>query len=449
MSISRKILSIFSLLVLLTLTFVTPAYAFEGRGGDHVVIKAGEVINDDLYVSAETFTLEGTVNGDLLVGAQTVIINGTVNGDLFAAAQTVIINGKVSDSARVGGAAVQIGSKAQIGTDLLVGGASLEMQSGSTVGRDLLVGSGQALLAGDVTRNVWAGTGALAVRGTVGGDMHAYVNLDENSRNSPPMQMYMTQSPIMIPPVQPGLTIESTARIDGNLQYTGTIDADVPAGVVGGKVTRMTPQVTEYKVAPHKVTPAQKVIAWTFGLLRSIATLILLGLLLFWLFPKFMKFLPETLKTQPLPSLGWGAITWAAFFFALLAIILVTILGGLVFGLLTLGGLSGTIIWLGILLFFGLTVLFILVTSFLTKVVVGDAIGKWVLARTSPSLAGHKIWPMVIGVTVLVLVIELLRFPLIPLGFLGFLVNFAVILFGLGTLWIWARESMRARKAAQ
>lgn len=263
------------------------------------------------------------------------------------------------------------------------------------------------------------------------------------------MQMYMTQSPIMIPPVQPGLTIESTARIDGNLQYTGTIDADVPAGVVGGKVTRVTPQVTEYKVAPHKVTPAQKVIAWTFGLLRSIATLILLGLLLFWLFPKFMKFLPETLKTQPLPSLGWGAITWAAFFFALLAIILVTILGGLVFGLLTLGGLSGTIIWLGILLFFGLTVLFILVTSFLTKVVVGDAIGKWVLARTSPSLAGHKIWPMVIGVTVLVLVIELLRFPLIPLGFLGFLVNFAVILFGLGTLWIWARESMRARKAAQ
>lgn len=451
MNISRKILSIFSLLALLTLAIVTPVYAFEGRDGEHVVIKAGEVVNDDLYVSAQTFTLDGTVNGDLVVGAQTVIINGTVNGDLIAAAQTVIVNGTVSDSVRAGGAAIQIGSKAQIGTDLLAGGASLEMQSGSKVGRDLLVGSGQVLLAGEVVRNVWAGTGALELRGNVGGDVHAYVNLNENTRNSPPTQMYMTQSPIMIPPVQPGLTIDDTAKIGGNLQYTCTMDANIPPGTIGGEVTRVMPQVAEHDVnfASRQATPAQKVISWILDLLRSVVTLILLGLLLIWLFPKFMKLLPETLKTQPWSSLGWGAITWAAFFFALLAITLVMILGGLVFGLLTLGGLSGTVIWLGILLLFGLTILFVLVTSYLTKVVVGDAIGKWILRRVNSSLAEHKIWPMMIGVVVLVLVIGLLRFPLIPLGFLGFLVNFAVILFGLGTLWIWGRESMRARKAAQ
>jgi len=450
MKLSRKLLSAFSLFALLALTVVTPAYAFEGRSGNDVVIQQNEVINDDLYVSAQTFTLNGTVKGDVVVGAQTVIINGTVDGDVIAAAQTVVINGTVSDNVRIAGAALQIGNKAQVGSDVIAAGGSLEIQQGSQIGRDVVVGSGQVLMAGDVTRNVWAGTGGLDLRGSVGGDVHAYVNVDENSKTSPPMQMYMGQSPIMIPPVQPGLTVEDNAKVGGDLQYTGTVDVPIPTAVVAGKVSRVAPQVNNQKVAaPRVITPAEKVLTWVLGLLRSMVTLILIGLLLIWLFPKFMQALPEKLKTQPWPSLGWGAIAWSAFFFALLAILLVMILGGIVFGLLTLGGLSGTIIWLGIFSLFGLTVLFILVTSFLTKVVVGDAIGKWLLKQTNPALAEHKVWPMVIGVIVIVLVVGLLRFPLIPLGFFGFLVNFAVVLFGLGTLWLWGREVMQARKAAQ
>src|SRR5574338_339728 len=84
---SYRLFAALALLALL-LSFATPAYAFDGRTGDNMVIQAGEVIDDDLYVGAQTFTLEGTVNGDLIVGAQTVIINGTVNGDLIAGAQT-------------------------------------------------------------------------------------------------------------------------------------------------------------------------------------------------------------------------------------------------------------------------------------------------------------------------------------------------------------------------
>jgi len=55
---------------------------------------------------------------------------------------------------------------------------------------------------------------------------------------------------------------------------------------------------------------------------------------------------------------------------------------------------------------------------------------------------------MVIGVTITVAVIALLSFPLIP-GFLGWLLNFAVILFGLGALWLWGRERMAGRLIAQ
>ena len=435
----QKLFSVFALLAIVTIAFATPARAFDGRSGDEIVIKADEVIADDLYVTARTFTLDGTVNGDLVVFAETVTINGTVNGDLVAGAQVVIINGTVTDDARVAGAALQVGENASIGSDVIGAAASLEAKDGSTVEGELVYAGGQALLAGDVTGDVLAATGGLELRGSFGGDVQAYVDATEDTGSAPPMNMYMTNIPITIPSVQPGLTVADSAKITGNLEYTSTIELPVPSGVVGGEVTRTAPVASE-STRPVQPTPAQRVGTWVLDLLRGMVTLILFGLLLGWLFPFFMKALPEKIKAHPWGSLGWGAVAWAAFFFGLLAIVLAMILGGLVFGFLTLGGISGTIVWLGILALIGFTVLFVLVTSYLTKIVVGEMMGKWILNRTNPALAEHKVWPMVIGVVLLVLIIGLFRFPLLPLGFFGWLINFLVILCGLGALWLWGRE---------
>ena len=436
---TTRIFSVFALVALLALAFAAPAAAFDGRTGDKVVIKAGEVIQDDLYVSAQEFTLEGTVKGDLLVAAQTITINGTIEGDLMAAGQVIIINGTVTDDARIAGAAHQIGENANIGSDLIAVGASLETKDGSTIGGELVVGSGQALLAGDVAGDVLAGTGGLELSGSFGGDVQAYVDVNEDTQSSPPMNMYMSNIPITLPSVQPGLTVNDSAEIAGNLEYTSTIDLPVPIGVVGGKVTRTAPEVSA-EVRSVSPTPAQKVGNWALDMLRGMVTLILFGLLLGWLFPAFMEALPEKIKAYPWASLGWGAIAWAAFFFALLAIVLVMILGGLIFGFLTLGGVSGTIVWLGVLALISFVILFVLVTSYLTKIVVGEMMGKWILSRTNPALTDHKAWPMVVGVFVLVLIIGLFRFPLLPLGFFGWLINFLVVLCGLGALWLWGRE---------
>jgi len=78
---------VFSLLAILVLTFTRPASAFDGRSGENIVIKSDEVIDDDLYVTAGTFVLDGTVNGDLIVVGQTLTINGKVDGDVMAAGQ--------------------------------------------------------------------------------------------------------------------------------------------------------------------------------------------------------------------------------------------------------------------------------------------------------------------------------------------------------------------------
>jgi hypothetical protein len=53
---------------------------------------------------------------------------------------------------------------------------------------------------------------------------------------------------------------------------------------------------------------------------------------------------------------------------------------------------------------------------------------------------------MIVGVVVTLAVIALLSFPLIP-GVLGWLVNLAVVLLGLGALWLWGLERT-ARKPA-
>ncbi len=448
MSNLRKFISVLILFTLLTLTFTTPAFAFDGRSGDQVVIGSGEVINDDLYVGANSFTLDGTVNGDVIAFAQMVTINGTVNGDLMSGAQTVVVNGTVTGNIRMAGSVLFLGEKAKVGGDIVGAGYSLEVRKGSGIGRDLVFAGGQILLAGDVTRNAIVATSSFEIDGTIGGNVKAKVGEADQTQAGPPPSMVMPQSTIPVPLVKPGLTIDPAARIGGSLEYTQTRDLHFPAGVVVGKIIRTEPPADENRSRPNvEETAGKKVINWALDLVRSMVTLVLIGLLMLWLFPIFTKTLSDKLQAKPWHSLGWGVVAYAAFFFALLLVTFVMILTAILFGYLTLRGLSGTVIWLGILTLFALILGFILVTSFVAKIVFGQAIGKWILTSAKSPLAEHKYWPMVIGVCVIVAVIALLSFPLIP-GFLGGLTNLAIVFIGLGALWLWGREQFAKKPIA-
>lgn len=446
MSKTYKFFSILTLFILLTITIVSPAYAFDGRNGDKVVIQAGDVVNDDLYVGANEFVLDGTVNGDVVAFAQTVTVNGTVNGDLMTAAQTVVVNGTVTGDIRMAGSVLFVGENARVGGDILGAGYSLEVRKGTTVGRDVIYAGGQILLGADVTRNVTAATGALEIDGNVGGNVKAEVGEAGQTRNGPPPTMFMSQSTVPIPEVKQGLTIDPSVKIAGNLTYTQNNDLSFPSGVVGGKITRTQPAPDRNVPTPQE-TAGMKVGVWGFNLGRSLVTLLLLGFLLLWLVPAATNGLSEKLHSKPLDSLWWGLITFAGFFFLLLLIIFVTVLGAILFGILTLGSLSTAIVFMGILAFFATILAFVLATSFMAKIVFGVALGNWILVRTNSPLARHKYWPMVIGIAITVVVIALLTFPLLP-GFLGGLLNFAIILFGLGAIWLWGRDRLSRKPAA-
>ncbi len=424
------------LLTLLIFSFATPALAFDGRGGDTVTVPANEVVNDDLYVAGETITIDGTVKGDVVAFGQTIIINGTVEGDLIAAGKEVIINGTVQDDARIAGAILFVGENAKVGSDIIGAGASLEAQKGSSIGQDVVFAGGQALLAGEITRNVNASTGGLELRGTIGGDVQADVGDDEDGYNGG-MGSFIPEPSVAIPNVKSGLTIDPAAKIGGALEYTSAKQLTIPDSVVAGKVTHLQPKVD--KDTPKPPTMAERLINGGWDIVRTIVTLLLFGLLLLWLFPAFIKTTTERLKTAPLPSLGWGIIHIAAFFFALLVILIAMLVGGIFFEVVTLEGISGTIISVGLLSMCALIIGFMLAVWFVAQIIVSILTGQLILARIKPELAENKYLPLIIGVLIYAI--------LIAIPILGSLVWWVVILLGLGALWYFGQQMLVKKPA--
>src|SRR5688572_3151505 len=208
MNRTLKLFSILALLILLLLTFARPASAFDGRSSERIVIESDEVINDDLYVTAGEFVLDGTVNGDLIAMGQTITINGTVEGDVMAAGQSVVVNGTVTGAIRMAGSVLLLADTASVGGDIIAAGYSLEVQKGSGIGQDVVFAGGQILLVGDVSRNVQVSTGAFELTGAVGGNVRADVGESDSGFSGPPPNMFMPPSTVSAPTVQPGLTID-------------------------------------------------------------------------------------------------------------------------------------------------------------------------------------------------------------------------------------------------
>jgi len=437
---SRKLLAIAGMVLLAALLAVPTASAFEGRGGDVIVIKADEVIDDDLYVGAGTFTLDGTVKGDLVVAGGTIEINGTVEGDLMAAGQSVSIDGTVGDDARVAGYALVVGGA--VGDDLIAAGFSLENESASGVGGDLLSVGYQALLAGDVTGSAQVAGGAVQIAGAIGRDVYVNVGGAEPGQEMPPgfPFVFMPDMPA-VPSVPLGLTIDESASIGGDLSYTANAQVDVPGGVVAGDVdfTRYVPDVeAEPEVKPPSAIAL--VGRWFVRQLRRLITLLLVGAAMMWLVPEWTRKVASIVEEQPLPSLGWGVVAIVAFLVGMLVLGMATVLLAIVFGLVTLGELAGRFVTLGGIVMGVASLGFSLTWAYVTKIVVSLLLGQLIFRLFKSPVAEHRWWPVLLGVVIFVIIAA------IPL--LGWLARLAAVLLGLGAVWLWGRDWLMARRAA-
>lgn len=431
------------ILALLMITaLAAPAFAGESRSGHEVTVETGEVVPDDLYCFGEMITIDGTVKGDVIAFGREIHINGTVEGDLLGAAQSIIINGEIGDDARVAMFALQIPENGLVTDDINAAAFSVIAQKGSRIGGDAYVLARQVELGGQLDGSLLGSMDALKIAGTVKGD----VTVDVSAPDGGPEQIGPLVQMFPVPLLASGLQIADTATIDGKLTYTSAGIGDISSGAkVGQEVYQTpapaaTPAVTaepSEEEAPLAVGPASillSILWWVIQLLRRFITLLVITVLLVWLVPIVIPRAAEKLKEKPWPSLGWGCLAEIVFFVAMPVIFILIIGIGLFLGLLTLGGLQGYFIGIGLLLQALAVAVFAIVTSYVTKIIVSYFVGSWLWEKAKFKPADNVIWPTLVGLVVFVVVRS------IPI--LGWFIGWAVTLFGLGALLLWLHRRL-------
>lgn len=397
------------------------------------VIEAGEVIDDDLFIANDTVEINGVVNGDVFAGGSVVIVNGTINGSLAVGAQAIQMNGTISGSIYAGSSTLTLGSEAEIGRNLYYGGFNLTTTEGSYINRDLLVAGYQALLSGEVNRDVRAAVGALDINGVIGNDVIADVGGTEG--NQQPMSF--TGPPGVETIVPSGIRISEDATIGGSLTYrspenqASAIEITPPGGISYEYQPDPRPEAAPEEV--ERIGSSTLVAAWMLKRVRTFLTLLLLGGLLVWQLPGLLKKVSQRVEQEPLPSLGWGLVSILVVYIGAFLAAGLIVAAAIFFGVITLGELAQVILMIGfsslglILAGFGLLV------SYGSKIIVSYLVGDLILNWLAPKYDGGLFWPLSLGL----LLYTFLR--AIPLGF-GFLVGLVTTLVGIGAIWLAIRD---------
>jgi cytoskeletal protein CcmA (bactofilin family) len=294
------------------------------KADENVTVKADETIEDDLYVFGDKITVEGTIKGDLLAAGREIVISGTVEGDVLAAAQNITIEGKVLDDVRIAGQTLFLNPGADIGDDLSAAGFSLECAADSHVGGEAHFGGYQATFGGTVDENLISATANCLLSGKFGRN----VDIVADGGDYQPPFFFPMQTPV--DPIPPGLTIEGTTVIVGDLSYQARREADKDpqaqiAGTIefepvaaGGGSQAVAPTITQRLIVAGKY----------------FAALFVVGLLMVVAFPDWTKSVTENIQRKPMASIGWGLVSGIAVvvvaFFLLVATIAVAILLGIV-----------------------------------------------------------------------------------------------------------------------
>ena len=311
-----------SLIFLLILPFISATkaeakVAIEKNGP--YTLGAGEVVNDDLFVGADTADIAGTVLGNLYVGAGSVSVTGTVKGDVFVGAGSVNIAGAhLAGSVHLGAGQVTIDKNTTIGGSLLAGAGTFDDEA--AVGRNLFVGAGNLTINGRVGKEARLAGGKIALgpATVVAGDLTYVMGNDASIAESP------------------------TATI------AGTVTKMERPAVAADKGKAIATELVKYK----------DTVGHTLALIGYLSAL-LMGLLMLKLFPKPSRVVADATRHNILRNLGIG-------FLACLVIV-----PGFFILLFTV--LAAPLALLSVALF--------LTCFYLAKLVVGYALGFWAVEK--------------------------------------------------------------------
>jgi hypothetical protein len=244
--------------------------------------------------------------------------------------------------------------------------------------------------------------------------------------------------------VKPGLRVGPDAHIGGKLTYTSSVpQASAIEAEPSGGVVYQTPTPDEEEVAPTppaRVSFGGNLLHWFLTRVRDLVTLLVLGALTLWLLPGVFGKVVDKAQAQALPAAGWGLLAAIVGYVGAVLIAVALAIVGVLFGIITLGGLSNAVFGVG---FSGLGVVvavFTLLVSYGSKLVIAYLVSRIALGKIAPQWAGNRAVVLVMGVVAYVI--------LRGIPFLGWVIGVVVTVVGLGAMWLAFREWRASRSAA-
>lgn len=330
---------------------------------------SGATVEGNLYVASLRSRIDTGVAGDLTLAGFTSSIYGDVGGSLHLLAGRTSVYGNVDGSVYIAGGNVDI--RGTVGGDLVIAAGRAELRDGSRVTGDVIVLAGQLGSRGTVDGTLYGSSLIMDQRGAVNGNLE--VQADR-------------------------LTIGRGATIGGTLRYQSPTDADIAAGAtIRGETTR-TNATPWTGVGAGALAP--------FGTLMKIVWALVTAAALVAVAPRLMYRFAEIASPVVQPAI-LGAIGLVAL--PVFAVLAMTSVLGLPIGLLLLGGY--------------------LVALYLSQVVVGLALGRFLLPRRWRD--GSRGYLLLAGTLGLIL-IGVLR--LLPFLYVNMAVTLVVTLLGFGAI---------------
>jgi len=358
--------------------------------------------NDDLYVFGSDLFITEDVAGDLVMAGGRINVDGNTAQDLMVAGGMITINGDVGDDIRTAGGTINISGDVE--DDLLGVGGQISISEASVIGGALVLTGGTLDIACTVEDKAILSGETITISGKIDGD----VKIDDVE----------------------SLKITGSAEITGDLVYSSSTRANISDdAVIGGEVKEtIVKEVKPETLKDSRTLGAVFTATYYGGKIIAFLGLFILGIILILAIPGFFQKFNDRMKNNLGYCVGGGAIVLfgvpiaSSIIFILSILLFITIIGsGL--GIVAMASNVIMLIVYGLLIYFS--------TVFLSYL-----LGRVILSKTSLNMDkyGWKVLAYLIGLVIIMIVYS------IP--FVGWIIRFAGILFGLGGLSLILKDLM-------
>ncbi|MEO1287988.1 MAG: polymer-forming cytoskeletal protein [Chloroflexota bacterium] len=359
------------------------------------IIDSTVTIQGAVFAFCEELTIDGTINGDLFAATVETRINGTVNGSVYLIGGQVDIDGRVQGDIHFGGAVLRINPNgiaspttqadntplpdSITATSVLRTGAIKSLTLSTTIHPNTqvdggFVGVGYQLLVEDGVNlsneiNFWGS--ALTINGRINGNTYAIVG--DPASDSSQIETLLLPLNLDLALVNPGLTVGETGAITGLLSYQGPVE-----GVIDGRMT-LEPQYIPPSTVTLTLDEPDFVSLYLSELGSEFSTLMIIGILVVFFGSKLLEAPVANLRNRPFASSAVGMLSFLLSFPVVLIIIVLSLsLLGFLFVLGFRGVVIAIALVLGLVNVGGISI-FYFVAIFVTRAVVGLAIGRLIL----------------------------------------------------------------------